>query len=65
LKPEQEEVVKGMAKYEFKKLAANHCTGLPAVQKIIELGYPVVRVTGRFGSNSDVYVGNGDEVIFA
>jgi 7,8-dihydropterin-6-yl-methyl-4-(beta-D-ribofuranosyl)aminobenzene 5'-phosphate synthase len=65
LKPKQEEVVRGMAKYNFKKLACNHCTGLPAVQKMVELGYPVVRGTGRLGSSSDLYVGNGDEVVFA
>lgn len=64
LKPEQEQVVKEMGKYNFQKLACNHCTGLPAVQKMIELGYPVVRGTGRFGSQSDLYVGNGDEVVF-
>ena len=64
LRPNQEELVSGMAKYDFKRIAANHCTGLPAVQKMIELGYPVVRGTGRLGSKSDLYVGNGDEVSF-
>jgi 7,8-dihydropterin-6-yl-methyl-4-(beta-D-ribofuranosyl)aminobenzene 5'-phosphate synthase len=64
LRPNQEELVIGMAKYDFKRIAANHCTGLPAVQKMIELGYPVVRGTGRLGSKSDLYVGNGDEVTF-
>lgn len=64
LKPEQEQVVKEMGKYNLKKLACNHCTGLPAVQKMIDLGYPVVKGTGRFGSQSDLYVGNGDEVVF-
>ena len=64
LKPKQEAVVKDMGKYNFKKIAANHCTGIPAVQKMIELGYPVVKGTGRFGSKSDLVVGNGDEVFF-
>ena len=53
-----------MAKYNFKKLACNHCTGLPAVQKMIEFGYPVVKGSGKYGSTSDLYVGNGDEVVF-
>ena len=48
----------------FQKIACNHCTGLAAVQKMIQLGYPVVRGTGHLGSKSDLYVGNGDEVIF-
>jgi len=61
----REHIVAGMAKYNFKKIACNHCTGQVAVQHMIELGYPVVRGSGRFGSRSDLYVGNGDEVIFA
>ncbi len=59
-----EHIVKGMGKFNFQKIACNHCTGLSAVQKMIELGYPVVRGTGRLGSKSDLYVGNGDEVVF-
>ena len=50
--------------YDFKKVAANHCSGIPAVKKMIELGYPVVKGTGRFGSKGDLVVGNGDEVFF-
>lgn len=64
LTPEAEKMVIGMGRYGFKKVACNHCTGLPAVQKMVELGYPVVRGTGRLGSKSDLYVGNGDEVVF-
>ena len=64
LNPESQHVVTEMGKYNFKKIACNHCTGLAAVKKMIELGYPVVRGTGRFGSKSDLYVGNGDEVVF-
>ncbi len=64
LKPPQEAVVIDMGKYNFKKVAANHCTGIPAVKKMIELGYRVVKGTGRFGSKSDLVVGNGDEVFF-
>ncbi len=64
MNPKREHIVKGMAKYNFKKIACNHCTGLVAVKKMIELGYPVVRGTGRYGSKSDLYIGNGDEVVF-
>ena len=64
LKEDQEQIVKGMAKYNFKKIACNHCTGLPAVQKMIELGYPVAGGTAKFGSKSKLYVGNSDEVSF-
>ena len=64
MNPKRERMVRGMAKYGFKKIACNHCTGLPAVKMMIELGYPVVKGTGRYGSKSKLYVGNGDEVVF-
>ena len=62
--PKREYLITGMAKYNFKKVACNHCTGLTAVQKMVELGYPVVKGTARYGSTSDLYVGIGDEVFF-
>lgn len=65
LEENQEKVIKEMAKYNFKKIACNHCTGLPAVEKMVEFGYPVVEGSGKFGSKSKLYVGNGDEVLFA
>jgi 7,8-dihydropterin-6-yl-methyl-4-(beta-D-ribofuranosyl)aminobenzene 5'-phosphate synthase len=39
--------IKEIGKYNFKKIACNHCTGLGAVQRMIELGYPAVRGTVR------------------
>ncbi len=60
-----EQMVKSMGKFNFQKIACNHCTGLAAVQKMIDLGYPIVHGTGRYGSQSDLYIGNGDEVVFA
>jgi 7,8-dihydropterin-6-yl-methyl-4-(beta-D-ribofuranosyl)aminobenzene 5'-phosphate synthase len=64
MNPQREHIVKGMAKYKFEKIACNHCTGEVAVKKMIDLGYPVVRGSAKFGSKSDLYVGNGDEVFF-
>lgn len=64
LDPEGEKIVKEMGRYNFEKIACNHCTGLAAVERMIELDYPVVRGTGSFGSTSDLFVGNGDEVVF-
>ena len=44
LKDRGEKIVKGtIAKYNFKKIACNHCKGLPAVKKIIELGYMFIQ----------------------
>jgi 7,8-dihydropterin-6-yl-methyl-4-(beta-D-ribofuranosyl)aminobenzene 5'-phosphate synthase len=60
----QEGWIRGMGQYGFKKLACNHCTGLPAVKLMKDLGYPVVGGRGTEGSKSSLYVGNGDAVSF-
>lgn len=57
-------VVEDMSKFGYKKVAVNHCTGKVAVKKMIDLGMPVVRGTASNGSLSDLYVGNGDTVVF-
>jgi 7,8-dihydropterin-6-yl-methyl-4-(beta-D-ribofuranosyl)aminobenzene 5'-phosphate synthase len=62
--PEREHLITGMADYNFDKVACNHCTGLAAVEKMIELGYPVVKGTGSYETKSQLYVGAGDEVFF-
>jgi 7,8-dihydropterin-6-yl-methyl-4-(beta-D-ribofuranosyl)aminobenzene 5'-phosphate synthase len=64
VKPERAHLITGMADYNFEKVACNHCTGLAAVKKMVELGYPIVNGTGRYGSISQLYVGAGDEVVF-
>lgn len=61
----QEAMVRDMAQYGFERIACNHCTGLPAVELMTQLGYPVVRGTGSNGSVSDLFIGNGDSVTFA
>eukprot|EP01084_Bolivina_argentea_P208299 355198_1 len=60
----QTQIIQNMKQYNFKKIACNHCTGLVAVRKMKELGYPVVQGSAQFGSKSDLYIGNGDQVIF-
>ena len=52
LKPEGEATVKAIGGYGFTRIACNHCTGQPAMQRMAELGYPLV--AGR----------NGDTVTF-
>ncbi len=64
IEPDKEELIEALGSYGFQKIAANHCTGLPAVERMLALGYPVVRGSGRAGSRSDLYVGNGDSVTF-
>ncbi|NLT24158.1 MAG: MBL fold metallo-hydrolase [Syntrophorhabdus sp.] len=64
LSPEGEKTVREMARFGFRKIACNHCTGVSAVEKMVELGYPVVKGSGRHGSPSKMYLGNGDVVVF-
>lgn len=48
----------------WQRIACNHCTGEAAVARMLSAGYPIVRGSGRRGSHSDLYVGNGDQVVF-
>jgi 7,8-dihydropterin-6-yl-methyl-4-(beta-D-ribofuranosyl)aminobenzene 5'-phosphate synthase len=64
LTEEQARAVEQLGSYGFQGLAVNHCTGLSAVEKMKELGYPVVPGTASAGSHSLLYIGNGDSVTF-
>lgn len=64
LDPKKEKMIRDIADANFKVMACNHCTGLVAVKKMIELGYPVAKGTGRHGSRSDLFIGNSDEIVF-
>lgn len=56
----REQLVKSLGNYGIDKLACNHCTGRRAVEKMLELGLPVVRGTAQNGSPNELFVGNGD-----
>ncbi len=62
--PAQEELLDKLQAYRLQRLACNHCTGILTVQKMMERGMPVVRGSGRHGSKSELYLGNGDTVVF-
>jgi 7,8-dihydropterin-6-yl-methyl-4-(beta-D-ribofuranosyl)aminobenzene 5'-phosphate synthase len=62
--PKLDGVITGLEAIKLQKVAANHCTGLITVQKMIAANIPVVKGTAKYGSRSDLYVGNGDEVVF-
>lgn len=57
-------VISGIAAMKLQKVAANHCTGLVAIQKMIASNIPVVQGTAKYGSSSNLCIGNGDEVVF-
>ena len=58
LAPVQEAVIRDMGRYGFERIACNHCTGLPAVELMISLGYPVVKGSGSQGSMSNLRGGS-------
>jgi 7,8-dihydropterin-6-yl-methyl-4-(beta-D-ribofuranosyl)aminobenzene 5'-phosphate synthase len=60
----QDELLDKLKAYRLQRLACNHCTGVLTVQKMLERGMPVVRGSARHGSRSDLYLGNGDTVVF-
>nr|VFJ76018.1 MAG: 7,8-dihydropterin-6-yl-methyl-4-(beta-D-ribofuranosyl)aminobenzene 5'-phosphate synthase [Candidatus Kentron sp. FW] len=57
---ELDKTVTTLGEYGIAHFGCNHCTGEKAVQRMIELGLPVVRGSAGHGSKSDIYVGNGD-----
>ncbi|MBF0175743.1 MAG: hypothetical protein HQL63_02670 [Magnetococcales bacterium] len=64
LTPQQEEAIVDLQRFGFLRIVPNHCTGLPAVRKMIELGYPVLRGSGQVGSVPPLMAGHGDRVVF-
>lgn len=62
--PKLDSLISGLEALKLKKVAANHCTGLITIQKMIASNIPVIKGTAKYGSRSDLYVGNGDEVVF-
>ncbi|MBP2679098.1 MAG: beta-lactamase domain protein [Deltaproteobacteria bacterium] len=62
--PPQEEVLEKLKAFNVRMFACNHCTGETAVRKMRERGMAMVGGTGRHGSKSVLYPGNGDTVEF-
>ncbi len=60
----QEKLLDKLDEYEVARWACNHCTGLLAVVRMRERGMNVIGGSGRHGSRSDSYLGNGDAITF-
>ena len=58
----RDQIINGLSGYQIDKLACNHCTGRTAVEKMLAMGLPVQRGSARNGSQTDLFVGNGDVV---
>ncbi|MBK8893109.1 MAG: MBL fold metallo-hydrolase [Propionivibrio sp.] len=57
---QRDQIVNTLSSYGIAKMACNHCTGRVAVEKMLESGLPVLRGTARYGSQTDLFLGNGD-----
>ncbi len=62
--PAAQEMLDAIIAANFSRIGSNHCTGVIAVEKMIENGLPVVTGAGNFCSKSNKYVGNGDTIAF-
>jgi 7,8-dihydropterin-6-yl-methyl-4-(beta-D-ribofuranosyl)aminobenzene 5'-phosphate synthase len=62
--PKYDDLVTGLAQYNFKKIGCNHCTGRLCARKFVEAGYPVVRGSASQGTICPDYLGNGDVIEF-
>lgn len=60
----EERILDRLEGYGVERWACNHCTGILAVRRMIERGMNVVPGTGRHGSRSDLFPGNGDTITF-
>ncbi len=58
----REQLVKTLSRYGIAKVACNHCTGRTAVEKMQALGLPIVHGTARHGSQTTLFLGNGDSL---
>jgi 7,8-dihydropterin-6-yl-methyl-4-(beta-D-ribofuranosyl)aminobenzene 5'-phosphate synthase len=63
--PQYDDLVLALHNYGVQKLGPNHCTGYVTAEKMIKVGLPVVQGTARNGTKRNIYLGNGDELVFA
>ncbi len=57
---QRDQIVQALGEYGIDRIACNHCTGRTAVEKMLASGLPVERGSARNGSQTDLFLGNGD-----
>jgi 7,8-dihydropterin-6-yl-methyl-4-(beta-D-ribofuranosyl)aminobenzene 5'-phosphate synthase len=62
--PAADQQLDAMEQAKLTVVGSNHCTGVMAVQKMLERKLPVAMGSANFGSKSNLYVGNGDSIVF-
>lgn len=63
--PQYDDLVLSLNRYGIEKLGPNHCTGYVTAEKMVKAALPVIKGSARNGSKRDIYLGNGDELVFA
>jgi 7,8-dihydropterin-6-yl-methyl-4-(beta-D-ribofuranosyl)aminobenzene 5'-phosphate synthase len=62
--PAADQQLDAMEQAKLTVVGSNHCTGIMAVQKMLERKLPVATGSANFGSKSNLYIGNGDSIVF-
>jgi len=62
--PQNDDLVRSINNYKVDKLGCNHCTGYITVEKMIAAGVPVVKGSASNKTKRDIYLGNGDTIVF-
>lgn len=62
--PQYDDLVLALHHYGIEKLGCNHCTGYITAEKMVNVDLPVVRGTAQHKSKRDIYLGNGDTIVF-
>ncbi|PKM86944.1 MAG: MBL fold metallo-hydrolase [Firmicutes bacterium HGW-Firmicutes-12] len=62
--PQNDDLVLSINNYNVQKLGCNHCTGYITAEKMIAAGVPVVKGSGKNLTKRDIYLGNGDVLVF-
>ncbi|CQR73749.1 Metallo-beta-lactamase superfamily protein [Sporomusa ovata DSM 2662] len=63
--PKFDDLLTALKEYNIEKIGANHCTGYITAGKMLGIGLPLIKGTGRNRSKSDIYLGNGDTINFS
>jgi 7,8-dihydropterin-6-yl-methyl-4-(beta-D-ribofuranosyl)aminobenzene 5'-phosphate synthase len=63
--PQYDDLVLALHKYGIEKLGPNHCTGYVTAEKMVKAKLPLIKGTARNGSKRDLFLGNGDTLVFA
>ena len=62
--PFNDDLVLSIPRYRIEKIGCNHCTGYVTVEKMLASKIPVIKGTAKHMTKRDIYLGNGDSLVF-